>query len=56
MKKEPSAGIILVHESQDLALKAMHRYFFKDLRNVASQLIRRTALKILDAAQAQQLE
>ena len=56
MKKEPSAGIILVHESQDLALKAMHRYFFKDLRNVTSQLIRRTALKILDAAQAQQLE
>ena len=56
MKKEPTASAILVHESQDLALKAMHRYFFKDLRNVTSQLIRRTALKVLDAAQAQQLE
>ena len=56
MKKEPSAGAMFVHESQDLALKAMHRYFFKDLRSVTSQLIRRTTFKILDVEQAQQLE
>ena len=48
MKKETSVGAKLNHDDQEVSLRAMHRYFFKDLRNVTSQLIRRTALKKVD--------
>ena len=52
MKKEPTVGEALDPQAQEVQLRAMHRYFFKDLRNVTSQLIRRTALKFFDEAQA----
>ena len=36
MKVEPSTGALLYHESQDLHIRVLHRYFFKDMRNVTS--------------------
>jgi len=46
---EQKAGEIFKrHEDDDDSqMKAMVRYFFKDLRSNTSQLIRRTALKII---------
>ena len=56
MKKEPTAGTMFEHADQEVQLRAMHRYFFKDLRNITSQLIRRSALKKIDPEQFAQLE
>ena len=52
LDKEKSASKLLLHKEQEKNIETIQRYFFREIRGITSQLIRRLALRVLSPERA----